>query len=231
MNEKTLLELFEENNYEEITNRFSKYLSRYKEIFNPRTSTGKVVSLARHSNDLNRTLRYLTHTGSSTEVHQMRTSIVEMFGEDELYQTIYLAFYETISRFNPDRNVPLEKFVYSYFPYMVTNEIIKLASPKQMLNDLTMIIPEELLDDCIPGQDIVLDGIDLDYKWIDGDCEEPFKCLTPLERKILVMIYCERYTHEEIAKEMKYHFSSIKRKKNDILVKLNKRINELTDYE
>lgn len=232
MNEKTLTELIIDEDYEEITNRFSKYLGRYRDIFNPRVTTGKVIRLAKTSTDIYRTLRYLTHKGTASEVHQMRTSIMDMFGEEELSQTVYLAFYETLSRFNLDKEVPLEKFIYNYYPYMITAEIIKLAGPKQLLNDITVIIPEEIAkNDSATYDDILPSDMYFDYKWIEGECEEPFKCLTPLERKLLVMIYCDKRTHEEIALEMRYHFSSIKRKKNDIIEKLKKRVEELNKDE
>jgi DNA-directed RNA polymerase specialized sigma24 family protein len=66
---------------------------------------------------------------------------------------------------------------------------------------------------------------------VEGECEEPFSCLTPLERKLLILIYIDKKTHEEIANDMRYHFSSIKRKKNDILEKLQRRMEELEDSE
>lgn len=226
--DKTLNELYLEKNYEEITRRFEKYLARYKEIFSPRATTKKVIGLARSSNDIQRTLRYLTHTGSANEVHQMRTSITDLFGEEELGQVVYLAFYETLSKYDPERGVPLEKFIYNYYPYIITNEINKLAGPRQLLNDSKLMVHEEYHESNDTPVNI-LEDIQLDYKWIEGDCDEPFTCLTPAERNLLVQIYIEKKTHEEIATDMRYHFSSIKRKKNDILEKLRNRLEELNN--
>jgi hypothetical protein len=229
--EKTLSELYEEKNYAEITKRFEKYLARYKEIFTARTTTKKVIGLAKSSTDIYRTLRYLTHTGSPNEVHQMRMSIIETFGEEEMHQIIYLAFYETLSRYDITKGVPLEKFIYNYYPYIITNEVNKLAGPRQILNDTKVIIPEEYYESEDELGANMLKSLELDYKWVEGECEEPFSCLTPLERKLLILIYIDKKTHEEIANDMRYHFSSIKRKKNDILEKLQRRMEELEDSE
>jgi hypothetical protein len=239
--EKTLEELYNERDFTTIVQRFDKFLGRYKEIFNPRSPTRKVLGLVRNSNDLYRTVRYLTHTGTATEVHKMRTSIMNSFSEEELSQVIYLAFMEVLNKFDPAREVPLEKFIYNYYPYILTAEVTSLAGPKQLLNDTKNIISynnynnlddieiEETEEFSNNFEDLV-DTLQLDDKWIEGDtCTEPFDCLTQLERKLLVMIFVDRMTHEEIAKDMRYHFSSIKRKKNEIMVKLSARLLEIEE--
>jgi len=235
--EKSLEELYGTRDFTEIVNRFERFLGRYKEIFNPRSSTGKVIGLCNRSVDIWRTVRYLTHTMSSSEIHQMRMSIIDTFGEEEMNQVIYLAFLETLDKFDPKRKVPLEKYIYNYYPYVLTAEIVKLAGPKQLLNDAKLSSynsDEEYDEDSDDDDDYALRGLlassELDYRWVDGiTCDEPFRCLTSLERKLLLMIYVERRTHEDIAKDMRYHFSSIKRKKNEILEKLAQRIEELDE--
>ena len=231
--EKSLEELHKEHNYDEITKRFENYLGRYKEIFNPRSTTGKILGIASKANDINRTLRYLTHSSDNSEIHQMRTSIIEAFGEEEMYQVIYLAFIETINRFDPSRGVPMEKFIYNYYPYMITNEVNRLAGPKQILNNEKNISPLMEHDNYIDGTiNIDLSDVIIDDKWIEGEtCAEPFTVLTSLERKMLVMMFIDNMTQEEIANIMRYHFSSIKRKKNLIIKKLSKRIKKLEEEE
>ena len=229
--EKSLEQLHHEHDYETIVKRFESYLGRYKEIFNPRSTTKKVLGLSKHCNDINRTLRYLTHNSSASEVHQMRNSIIDIFGEEELYQVIYLSFLITIDKFDVTRGVPLEKFIYNYYPYIFTAEINKLAGPRQVMNDPTLMSPlTDRDDDGAFTKGLDLSGIELDVEWIEGTtCNEPFTVLTSLERKILVMLFAENKTQEEVAQIMGYHFSSIKRKKNDILTKLIFRLNELED--
>jgi hypothetical protein len=241
--EKTLDELYCERDFTTIVQRFDRFLGRYKEIFNPRAPTRKIIGLTKSSNDLYRTVRYLTHSGSASEIHQMRTSIMDTFGEEELTQVIYLAFMEVLNKYDPTREVPLEKFIYNYYPYLLTAEINNLAGPKQLLNDTAMqsynkisnyndnIEIEETEEFSNNFEDLV-DGIELDDNWIEGSsCTEPFNCLTQLERKLLVMIFVDKKTHEEIARDMRYHFSSIKRKKNEIMLKLAERLLELEEEE
>jgi len=235
----TLEELHREHNYEEITRRFESFLGRYREIFNPRSPTRKVLGLAIQSTDISRTIKYLTHSASSHEVHNMRMSLIENFGEEELYQVVYLAFLETINMFDPARGVPLEKFIYNYYPYILSREINIIASPKQLLNSGTIDSTSEENRDwhvdsnyVASADDIILPNKkELDDYWIMGECGEPFTCLTPMERKLLVMIFVEKATHEEIGSVTSYHFSSIKRKKNEILHKLRARIEELAEVE
>jgi hypothetical protein len=199
------------------------------------------LGLAKQSTDINRTLRYLTHSAAANEVHEMRMSLIDMFGEEELNQVIYLAFLETINRFDPARGVPLEKFIYNYYPYILETEINNIASPRQMLNSTSVNKPNAPNEDWYsdvhtekdglpsPGHFEFFEDVEIDYRWIDGEtCGEPFICLTPLERKLLVMIYVDKATHEEIGDVMGYHFSSIKRKKNEILGKLQQHLEELS---
>lgn len=243
----TLQELFLNRDFEEITQRFQTFLARYEDIFTPTTPTRKVVSLAKKATDIRRTLRYLTHSGSGDEVHMMRTKLIELVGVEDLKQIIALAFLETLNRFDPERGVPLEKFIYNYYPYLISAELINIASPKQILNTQTTelldnnnidLLPEEQDNLNNPGDtnnpdfdtdlDIIDEYSELDYRWVEGTtCGEPFTCLTPLERKILLMIYREKHKYEEVGEETVYHFSSIKRKKNEILVKLRSRLEEL----
>lgn len=220
----TLEELYQERDFEEITKRFEKFLSRYEGIFDPSVSTYRVVALSKKSADMARTLKYLTHNGGAYQVHQMRKSITDRFGKEELSQVVYLSFYEVLNRFDPSRKVPLEKFIYIYFPYIFTAEVTNLAGPRQILNKPNLAEePEEG-----EGEDIEIAIADIDYRWVSGEtCDEPFSCLTPLERKLLYLIYIEQNTQEEIASEMRYHFSSIKRKKQEVLEKLQKRTEEL----
>jgi RNA polymerase sigma factor (sigma-70 family) len=234
----SLEDLWLEHNYTEITKRFEKFLARYKDIFSARASTKKVMALSRSATDIWRTLRYLTHSGSPTQVHQMRMSILENIGEEELHQIVYLAFCEVLNKYNPERGVPLEKFIYNYYPYIITAEVNKLAGPKQVLNNPTLLSifdPDEGDKNnsvATKNFDLSTLSIELDHNWISGDtCGEPFSCLTALERKLLVLVYIEKKTQEEIAQEMRYHFSSIKRKKNSILKKLETRMEELDDEE
>jgi len=230
--EKNLDELYRDGDFETITMRFDKFLGRYREIFNPKTSTKKILGIARNANDLARTLRYLTHSGSPNEVHQMRCTITELFGSEELNQVIYLAFIETLKMYDPSRLVPLEKFIYNYYPYILKREVVQLAGPRQIMNDPKIVSSydcAEIRSDRVATDtlDTVFD-IELDDTWIEGStCEEPFSILTPLERKLLVMIFAEHKTQEEIAKDMRYHFSSIKRKKNEIIEKISNRLQEI----
>jgi hypothetical protein len=233
----TLEELHSQHNYEEITKRFENFLGRYREIFNPRSPTRKVLGLAMQSVDIYRTIKYLTHSASSHELHSMRMSLIESFGEEELNQVVYLAFLETINKFDPHRGVPLEKFIYNYFPYVLSAEVNAIASPKQVLNSAPITKPDGEVEwstepfDVIFANDELFLNKELDDYWINGECDEPFTCLTPLERKLLVMIFIEKATHEEIGAVTSYHFSSIKRKKNEIIHKLRARLEELAEEE
>ena len=240
----SLEDLHRERNFEVILSRFEKFLGRYQEIFNPRSPTRKIVNLARNSTDLHRTLIYLTHTGDAGEVHQMRSYIMKAFGKEEMDQVCYLAFLEVLNRFDPTRGVPLEKFIYNYYPYLYSTEVVKLAGPRQKLNEIKL--QDELFDEEVDSSSPryteaalsmaassltnLYNNNDLGYEWVEGaKCDELFMCLSSLERKIIYCIYVEDMTQEEIASELKYHHSSIKRKKKEIIDKLSTRIAELEE--
>jgi RNA polymerase sigma factor (sigma-70 family) len=257
---ETLEQLHAKHAYDQIVQLFEKFLGRYREIFDPRTSTRKVMGLAK-SSDIRRTLSLITHSGHPDQIHVMRTTLIQNFGYEEMCQVIYLAFIITLDKFDPKRMVPLEKYVYNLFPYYLSTEITSLAAPpyNQIPKDLKTTVhnqEEHSPDDYVNKRtyeietdthrflkmnndrganednevtiDSILDNIELDYRWIAGEtCSEPFCCLSSLERKLLVLLLVEGYTQEEIAKEMEYHFSTVKRKKADIYKKLRQRMTEL----
>jgi RNA polymerase sigma factor (sigma-70 family) len=247
--------------YTEIVRRFESFLGRYKEIFNPKTSTRKVMGLAKAS-DIRRTLSLITHSGNADQIHVMRTNIIENFGYEEMCQVIYLAFMVTLKKFDPKRKVPMEKYIYNLFPYYLSTEINTLASPpynqapkdlvitrhnqeEHSVDDFTSKRTYEIEtdthrfiqmnkdrgaseDDELLSIDIAMDNIEIDYRWIAGEtCSELFNCLSSLERKLLVSLLVEGCTQEEVAKDMEYNISSVKRKKSDIYRKLHKRMEEL----
>lgn len=258
---ESLEQLHADHDFTEIVKRFESFLGRYKEIFNPKTSTRKVMGLAK-SSDIRRTLSLITHSGNADQIHVMRTNIIENFGYEEMCQVIYLAFMVTINKFDPKRKVPMEKYVYNLFPYYLSTEVNTLAAPPYNQAPRDLIITkhnqeEHSADDYINSRtyetetdthrfikmntdrgaseddellsiDMVIDNIEIDYRWVSGEtCGEPFTCLSNLERKLLVSLLVEGCTQEEVAKDMEYNISSVKRKKSDIYRKLRKRMEEL----
>lgn len=246
----TLEELHSKRDYETIVQRFENYLGRYREIFNPRTSTRKVLGLAKAS-DIRRTLSLVTHSGNAEQIHVMRNTIIDNFGYEEMCQVIYLAFMVTLSKFDCKRGVPLEKYIYNFYPYYLSTEITNLASPPYNQPRINLPSQNDYSDsqhpefavsevgytsypEFVPSEPTVIvpdklfEEVQLDYKWVSGEtCTEPFTCLTILERKLLVLLFVEGYTQEEVAQEMDYHFSSVKRKKAEIIEKLRNRLIEL----
>jgi len=231
---KSLEDLMEERNNEELIRRFEPFLQKYRQIFNPDIHTRGIINMANRSYDISRALKAMTHSNTEEQIHCMRQHVNSVLSKEDTDQIVYLCFLECLDKFDPDRGVPLQKFIYYYYPYVFRNEIMALTTTRQKLNQPSVggDIGEAFLNKSIgSAHRDHYDDIDIDLYWVEGECGEIFKCLTPLERKILISIFLERKTYVEIANELRLHESSIKRRKKEIMTKLERAIREERELE
>lgn len=121
-------------------------------------------------------------------------------------------------------------YVYNVYSYEVCRHIQKFIKNPANIHYRSMEYIEhmqscydERIETCFEDQIYETNTGMPDFSWINGKtCSDPFLCLSPLERKIIIKYYMEEYNDRQIAEEFGMHI-------NTVNVRRRKAVNKLAE--
>lgn len=169
------------------------------------------------------------------EIHQKFNFIIETYGE--LSDEEMLMDLQTLLLIIAQRYKQIGKnfcaYVYNSYRFEVARHIKKFIK-----NPINIIYKNLQYEDCINGSTDF--SIDQSYEdnyyedltgipnmaWIQGtNCSELFKCLSPLDRKILVKYYLEEWKDGQIADSLGMHINTVNQKRRSAAKVIAEKLN------
>lgn len=154
--------------------------------------------------------------------------------EEDVVQTVNMAFLQCISVYQRKNEIPFSGFLYSYFFY-VLKKMVDAYLIDQLGRKTFPLIEDDDWGDAasdeekvqgftappVPGVDELLGVEAIDEYWVAGDtCMPPFDVLTVQERQLLRWRYVENERASEIAQRVTEHPNTVREHFNKIRQKI-----------
>lgn len=162
--------------------------------------------------------------------------------EEDIRQTVYMTFFQCISRYERKGSIPFSGFLYSYFFYLLKKNVDTFLIDQLGRKTFPLLDDESSSDDSEDSQVIGFKADPVEYSieqmlaadkidefWILGEkCASPFDKLSVQERQLLKWRYIDGQRSSELSLKInehpntiREHLSKIKTKLHDIIVELD----------
>jgi DNA-directed RNA polymerase specialized sigma24 family protein len=161
--------------------------------------------------------------------------------EEDIRQTVYMTFFQCISRYERKGSIPFSGFLYSYFFYLLKKNVDTFLIDQLGRKTFPLLDDESSNDDNEESQVIgfkadpvefsieqMLAADKIDEFWILGEkCTAPFDRLSVQERQLLKWRYIDGQRSSELSLKINEHPNTIREHLSKIKVKLKVLIMEL----
>lgn len=159
--------------------------------------------------------------------------------EEDIAQTVKMAFLHCISTYERRGEIPFSGFLYSYYKFILKKFVDNFLIDQNGRNTYPLIDPEQSLPEdetpvgaVAPPTDHLeemLGAEKIDEFWVAGDtCYPPFDVLTIQERQLLRWRYEDGYKASEIAHRITEHPNTLREHFTRIRSKLREQVDEIT---
>lgn len=139
--------------------------------------------------------------------------IVRFAGEEDVRQTVELAFMDCVQRYRRKGDVPFSGYIYRYFLFIMQKYMQEILIDQLGRKTFPLRVEEDFDDeddDVPPGFDVpaepsaeeMVDSHEIDEDWVFGDAQFPFNQLNPQERQLIKWYYIDNKTLTSIADRM-----------------------------
>jgi RNA polymerase sigma factor (sigma-70 family) len=260
--------MLEQENQKQVREEFDQFLQRYLYTLSKTyVDSNDCASFVKQkkNRDIQLTLSYLTRYDSykrlckfnllwkhpyiiKETVESVRDTLANDMEDEDIAQTIEISFYTALSKFDPDRGVPLKNYLYHYFKWIFVNDIRKnmWKAPVTDIPSINAIFDGSYIENDRINPQLVIKNLenisdkpitdkapnellteDIDWKWVDGETTGwMFECLSPYERLILKKYYVDETNWREISEELGVDINRLKSIMGGIMTKLRKNIEE-----
>lgn len=170
-------------------------------------------------------------------VNGIHTMVVRYCSEEDVTQTVSMAFLQCVQRYERKGPIPFSGFLYSYFFYLLKKHVDEFmidqlgrkTYPLLGDDDNTGEDDEEFKPGyhapSVPGVEDMLGADVIDEFWVAGDTAmPPFNVLTPQERQLVRWRYVEGLKSSEIAYRITEHPNTCRESLNRIRRKLAEQV-------
>lgn len=165
--------------------------------------------------------------------------------EEDIRQTVYMTFFQCISRYERKGPIPFSGFLYSYFFYLLKKNVDTFLID-QLGRKTFPLLDDEANDDDSDDNKVIgfkadpveysieqlLAADKIDEFWILGEkCAAPFDRLSVQERQLLKWRYIDGQRSSELSLKINEHPNTIREHLSKIKIKLRDMIEELNIEE
>lgn len=169
------------------------------------------------------------------------TYMTQRYGDEEdVQQTVRLAFLQCVSVYKPRPPIPFRGFLYSYFFYVLKKMVDQMLIDQLGRKTFPLIADEESMFDFdndvervgftappLPGVEEMIGTEEIDELWVAGDkATGPFAELSIQERQLLKWRYVDRERSSVIAARITEHQNTVRENFHRIKLKIREYIEE-----
>lgn len=165
--------------------------------------------------------------------------------EEDIRQTVYMTFFQCISRYERKGPIPFSGFLYSYFFYLLKKNVDTFLIDQLGRKTFPLLDDESNDDDNDDAKVIGFKADPVEYSieqllaadkidefWILGEkCAAPFDRLSVQERQLLKWRYIDGQRSSELSLKINEHPNTIREHLSKIKIKLRDLIEELNIEE
>lgn len=165
--------------------------------------------------------------------------------EEDIRQTVYMTFFQCISRYERKGPIPFSGFLYSYFFYLLKKNVDTFLIDQLGRKTFPLLDDEANDDDSDDAKVIGFKADPVEYSieqllaadkidefWILGEkCAAPFDRLSVQERQLLKWRYIDGQRSSELSLKINEHPNTIREHLSKIKIKLRDLIEELNIEE